>query len=66
MNIKETLSNNAIVSKCGWTPFDGLEVQGKVMKTILRGAIVAENSRPVGEPGYGRFIPRLGAEGGEK
>jgi dihydroorotase-like cyclic amidohydrolase len=64
MDIKEALSNDAIVSKCGWTPYDGMEVQGKVVKTILRGTIVAENGQPVGEPGYGQFIPRLGAEGG--
>jgi hypothetical protein len=41
-----------------------MEVQGKVMMTILRGAIIAENGRPVGEPGYGQFIPRPGAQGG--
>jgi len=64
MNIKETLSNDTVVSKCGWTPYDGMEVQGKVIKTILRGTVVAENGRPVGEPGYGQFIPRLGVEGG--
>jgi hypothetical protein len=34
------------------------------MKTILRGAVIAENGRPVGEPGYGQFIPRPGAQGG--
>ncbi|MEJ2102548.1 MAG: amidohydrolase family protein [Desulfobacterales bacterium] len=60
MNVKETLSNDAIVSKCGWTPYDGMDVQGKVVMTILRGAIVAENGQAVGEPGYGQFIPRLG------
>jgi dihydroorotase-like cyclic amidohydrolase len=64
MDVKETLSNDAIVSKCGWTPFDGMQVQGKVMMTILRGAIVAENGQPVGEAGYGQFIPRPGAQGG--
>jgi hypothetical protein len=40
-----------------------MQVQGKVVMTILRGAIVAEDGQSVGEPGYGQFIPRLGAEG---
>jgi allantoinase len=63
MAVKETLSNDGVVSKCGWTPYDGMQVQGKVVMTILRGAIVAEDGQSVGEPGYGQFIPRLGAEG---
>ncbi|MBW2208621.1 MAG: dihydroorotase family protein [Deltaproteobacteria bacterium] len=62
MNAKDTISNDDIVSKCGWTPYDGMEAQGKVAMTILRGTVVAENGRPVGEPGYGEFVPRLGAE----
>jgi dihydroorotase-like cyclic amidohydrolase len=64
MNLRETLSNGAIISKCGWTPFDGMAVQGKVVKTLLRGAIVAENGQPIGEPGYGQFVSRLGTKGG--
>ena len=63
MGVRERLSNEQIVSKCGWTPFDGMEVQGKVAMTLLRGAVVAENGQPVGDPGYGQFIPRLGLEG---
>ena len=64
MNLRETLSNEDIMSKCGWTPYEGMEVQGKVVKTLLRGAIVAENGKPVGKPGYGQFVSRLGTEGG--
>ena len=64
LDVQETLSNDQIVSKCGWTPFDGMEIRGKVFQTLLRGRTVAENGRPTGEPGYGRFVPRLGA--GEK
>jgi allantoinase len=58
MAVRETLSNHAIVSKCGWTPYDGMAVEGKVVRTILRGKTVAENGKPVGRPGYGRFITR--------
>ena len=61
MSAREVLSNDTVVSKCKWTPYDGMEVQGKVVMTLVRGAVVAENGRPVGEPGYGQFIPRLGA-----
>jgi allantoinase len=64
MGVRERLSNEQIVSKCGWTPYEDMEVQGKVVMTLLRGAIVAENGQPVGDPGFGEFIPRLGSENG--
>lgn len=63
MSVREKLSNDTVVSKCRWTPYDGMEVQGKVVMTLVRGTVVAENGRPVGEPGYGQFIPRPGAGG---
>jgi dihydroorotase-like cyclic amidohydrolase len=62
MDVCEKLSNKQIVSKCGWTPYDGMEVQGKVVMTLLRGAVVAENGQPTGDPGFGEFVPRLGTK----
>jgi hypothetical protein len=62
MDAREMISNNRIVSKCGWTPYDGMEVQGKVMMTLVRGTVVAEDGKPVAESGYGQFIPRLGTQ----
>lgn len=59
MKAKDTLSNDQIVSKCGWTPYDGMEVQGKIVMTIVRGKVVAENGKPVAQPGCGQFVPRL-------
>jgi dihydroorotase-like cyclic amidohydrolase len=32
-----TISNGHIFSKCGWTPFDGMSVKGKILKVVLRG-----------------------------
>ncbi len=62
MDVREKLSNQQIVSKCGWTPYDGMEVQGKVVMTLLRGAVVAENGQATGDPGFGEFVPRLGTK----
>ncbi len=59
MAARETLSNATVVSKCGWTPYDGMPVQGKVVTTFVRGAVVAQDGKPVGEPGYGQFVGRL-------
>lgn len=49
------LENANIISKAGWTPFDGLEVTGHPVMTILRGKTVAEDGKVVAEPGGGLF-----------
>jgi dihydroorotase len=34
---RETIRNDWIQSRCGWTPYDGVSVQGWPVGTILRG-----------------------------
>jgi dihydroorotase len=36
----ETITNDWIVSKCGWTPYDGVKVTGWPVGTIVRGNVV--------------------------
>ena len=55
---EHVLSNDNIVSKAGWTPFDGRRVKGRPVMTMLRGQLVAENGKVVAEPGGGRFTIR--------
>ncbi len=57
---RRTLRSQDVLSKAGWTPFDGREVQGAVVRTYLRGRLVAEQGRPADERG-GRFVPGPGA-----
>jgi dihydroorotase len=40
LNKAETIKNAEIASKCGWTPFDGFKVRGKVMTTVVNGNVV--------------------------
>ncbi len=37
---KKTITDKWIKSRCGWTPFDGMQVQGWVQGTVLRGEVV--------------------------
>ena len=37
MNMKKVIKNEWIASKCGWTPFDGYEVKGFPLGTIVSG-----------------------------
>lgn len=41
----------------GYTPFEGMTLKGKVMKTILRGKVIFEDDKIVGEP-CGQFLHR--------
>ncbi|HEY0734473.1 MAG TPA: amidohydrolase family protein [Herpetosiphonaceae bacterium] len=50
------LSNDGLQTKCGWTPFAGLEVAGRVVSTVLRGQTVFDGERVLAEPGSGRVL----------
>lgn len=43
-------------TKCGWTPFEGWKVKGKVRKVILRGKTAFDDGRILVEAGYGKNI----------
>jgi carbamoyl-phosphate synthase/aspartate carbamoyltransferase/dihydroorotase len=40
-------------TRCGWTPFEGWQVRGRLHKVILRGATAYENGRVLASPGSG-------------
>ncbi len=43
-------------SKCGWTPFEGWKVRGRVNRVILRGTTAFEDRRVLVKPGFGRDL----------
>lgn len=53
------LTNDNLVTRCGWTPFAGMRVQGRVRRVILRGEIVFEDGQLLAEPGSGRLLPNM-------
>jgi carbamoyl-phosphate synthase/aspartate carbamoyltransferase/dihydroorotase len=46
-------------SRCGWTPFEGWQVKGRVTRVVLRGKEAYNNGKVSVEPGYGRNIRAL-------
>jgi allantoinase len=58
MRRKVILDNTRILSKCGWTPYHGREVTGDVVLTMVRGRVVMQEGKVIGEPGWGRFVTR--------
>jgi len=43
-------------TRCGWTPFAGWKVKGKVRKVVLRGKAAFEDGKILVEQGYGRNV----------
>ncbi|MEW6085330.1 MAG: amidohydrolase family protein [Chloroflexota bacterium] len=43
-------------TRCGWTPFEGWQVKGKVRKVVLRGRVAFEDGNVLVEQGYGRNV----------
>jgi len=55
------LHGNRMVGSAGWTPYEGRRLRGRVVRTIVRGTTVAVDGKPIGAPGFGRFVRRAGS-----
>ena len=51
---RQTLRNEDMLSKCGWTSWDGREVVGATVHTLVRGTFVYRSGQVVGKPGHGK------------
>jgi carbamoyl-phosphate synthase/aspartate carbamoyltransferase/dihydroorotase len=43
-------------SRCGWSPFEGMNLRGRVRQVQLRGATAFEDGKVLAAPGYGRNL----------
>jgi carbamoyl-phosphate synthase/aspartate carbamoyltransferase/dihydroorotase len=55
------IKDDDLLTKCGWSPFSGQRVIGKVTRVYLRGQLVFDNGIVVAQPGSGRVL-----DGGSK
>jgi dihydroorotase-like cyclic amidohydrolase len=53
---KWTVLKNELHPNVGWSPYEGMELTGKVDMTIVRGKIVFNKGETTAPKGYGRFI----------
>ncbi|MPZ52683.1 MAG: amidohydrolase family protein [Acidimicrobiia bacterium] len=57
-----TITNDSVLSKIGWTPYDGRSIRGAVVRTLVRGHDVWVDGHIVGRPGHGKqAVPDLSA-----
>jgi len=40
-------------TRCGWTPFEGMRLRGKVRRVVLRGKLAYEDGQVLAQPGTG-------------
>ena len=50
LKMKKRITNQWIASRCGWTPFDGMQVTGWPMMTVIRGRVVMQDGALLGDP----------------
>jgi carbamoyl-phosphate synthase/aspartate carbamoyltransferase/dihydroorotase len=55
-NAKYEIKAEEQFTRCGWTPFEGWKVKGKVCKVVLRGKTAFEDGKILAEAGYGKNI----------
>jgi carbamoyl-phosphate synthase/aspartate carbamoyltransferase/dihydroorotase len=54
-----TINDSALFTKCGWSPFAGLTVHGRVRRVILRGRTAYEDGLVLAPLGSGRLLPAV-------
>jgi dihydroorotase-like cyclic amidohydrolase len=53
LDTEYTIENDRLWTKCGWSPFAGMCVRGKVIETWIRGVKVYDGEQVLVEPGFG-------------
>lgn len=56
LDAEYTIENNRLLTKCGWSPFAGKCVRGKVIETWIRGVKVYDGEQVLVEPGFGNNL----------
>ncbi|MCP5366579.1 MAG: dihydroorotase [Hyphomicrobiales bacterium] len=61
LKARRRITNQWIASRCGWTPFDGMEVTGWPVATVLNGRVVMHDGQLIGDPAGGavKFLEAL-------
>lgn len=53
---EHTVSREEVLSKCGYSAYEGQTLRGVPVLTTVRGRVVARDGAVIGEPGYGQFV----------
>ena len=56
LNKEDVIKTEKMLTKSGWTNWDGYKVKGIPVYTIVRGTVVMENGKVIGKPGFGKLV----------
>jgi len=51
-----SIGERSLFTRCGWSPFEGRKVKGRVERVFLRGQEVYAHGEVLARPGYGRAV----------
>lgn len=51
-----TVDETAMQSNAGWSPFNGMELQGRVTLAVSRGRVIFDGKQVLSTPGQGRLV----------
>lgn len=49
-----TISDDIVLSKIGWTPYNGRKCRGQILRTLVRGTDIYRDGKIVAAPGFGK------------
>ena len=57
-NKNVTITNDILQQGCDYSPYEGLQVKGWPVHTIVRGKTVVKDGEVTGQKGDGKYLPR--------
>ena len=61
---ERTVRRGEVLTKAGWSAFEGRRLTGRAVRTLVRGVTVYEEGALPAGPGHGRYLPRPGSQAG--
>jgi len=58
MNHNWTIRNDGVLSKIGWTCYDGRDLSANIETTYVRGTEVFAGGKVTGTPGHGKLASK--------
>ncbi len=56
LNAEFIIERECLHTQCGWSPFEGMRVRGKVVETWIRGQKVYDGEQVLAPPGFGQNL----------
>jgi len=56
---QRTISGKDLLTRCGWTPFEGWRARGRVVQVYVRGQLAFAEGRVLAPPGTGRQVRQM-------